>query len=198
MNYLLWGRMGYNKTISNTRIEKILENKFPEVSGKQLIQLWQEASKIIPIVNKAHWHDWDFQWSVEYSKSKSGFHAITEDEWSTGNSHVAAQLKKHAHYVLKNISTQKTTNKELKRTLGDIEAMAHLGLYYSEKFLAAEHKTTNKKRAAEHLVLAAEHWRNYAAITSSQYKPQLLGRSGWMDWNEIYQEVLNDIKLMEE
>lgn len=198
MNYLLWGRMGYNLNLSNTRVEKLLEDKFPEVSGKQLLQLWQEASKIIPIVNKAHWHDWDFQWSVEYSSAKSGFHAITEDEWSTGNSEVATQLKKHANYVLENIATLKTANKELKRTLGDIEAMAYLGLYYSEKFLAAEYKVTNKKRAAEHLTLASEYWKNYTAIASCQYNPQLLGRSGWMDWNEIYKEVLNDIKLMEE
>ena len=199
LNYLLWGRMGYNSDISNERIEKIIQEKFPQVSGKQLLEIWQKASKIIPEVNRVYRHAWDFQWSVEYCKSKSGFHAITEEKWIPGNSNVAISLKDNAEYVLNNISQFRGKgNKELRHTLGDIEAMAHLGNYYAEKILAADNKLKNKAKAAKHLLKAAAHWRKYSAVASSQYKPQLLGRSGWMDWKEIYPEVLNDISLMGE
>lgn len=196
-NFLLWGRMGYNSDISNERIEKIVQKKFSEISAKQLLKVWQTASKIIPTVNNAHRHAWDFQWSVEYCKSKDGFHAITEDEWSAGKSQIAIELKEYTEYVLLNIEKFRGKGgKELRLTIGDMEAMAHLGNYYAEKILAAEYKDDNKEKAAEHLIIAAKHWRSYAAIANSQYKPQLLGRSGWMDWKEIYPEVLNDITLM--
>lgn len=131
--------------------------------------IWEHSSKIIPIVNMSHWEDWDFQWSVEYCRSRYNYHTDFEyDEKS------ATAIKKHAEYVLENIKSLHSNNsKELRLTLGDIEAMAHLGNYYAEMMLGNQQ-------------LAAGNWRKYAAVAGNQYKPQLLGRAGWGDWKEFF------------
>ncbi|HXR07884.1 MAG TPA: hypothetical protein VN765_11180, partial [Candidatus Acidoferrum sp.] len=77
-------------------------------------------------------------------------------------------------------------NKELRLTLGDCEAMAHLGNYYAEKILGAcdlalfdqDGKTETQAAAVAHLVAALDHWKKYAAVAASQYQPQRLGRLG--------------------
>ena len=51
---------------------------------------------------------------------------------------VAAELQGHAAAALKLVAgLRPVKNKELRLTLGDYEAMAHLGNYYAEKILGA-------------------------------------------------------------
>lgn len=189
--FMLWGRLGYDPSLPNEHFEKVIRSRFPMVTANKLMDLWQTASRIIPTVNRAHWHDWDFQWAVEYCSSKSGFHHIDEEQWKPGGANAARELKGYAEEVLNNIGGLRNSGaKELRLTLGDMEAMAHLGNYYAEKILAAD-----GKNAADHLKNAAAHWRRYASVASSQYKPQLLGRAGWGDWKEAYNHVLKDIFL---
>ena len=189
--FMLWGRLGYDPTLENSHFEKVIQSRFPQVPARTLIELWQTASRIIPAVNRAHWHDWDFQWAVEYCSSKRGFHHIDEKQWKPGGADAARELKGYAQEVLNGIGGLRDSGgKELRLTLGDLEAMAHLGNYYAEKLLAADGDSS-----AEHLKAAAAHWRRYAAVASSQYTPQLLGRAGWGDWKEGYGEALKDIAL---
>ena len=80
--------------------------------------------------------------------------------------------------------------KEYAATLGDIEAMAHLGLYYAAKIrgacdLALFDKTGDEKQKASavlHLEVALGHWQNYSAAYTSQYtQPVLYNRAGVVD-----------------
>ncbi|MDF7800412.1 DUF1593 domain-containing protein [Pontiellaceae bacterium B1224] len=84
------------------------------------------------------------------------------------------------------------------RTLGDIEAMAHLVNYYAEKLRAADLKESNPAAAVEHLKTASNHWKNYAEIGSRQYHPQLLSKGGVADWQDGYENALKDISSMGE
>ena len=153
--FMLWGRLGYDPSLPNSHFEKVIQSRFPKVPSKELMDLWQTASKIIPAVNRAHWHDWDFQWAVEYCSSKNGFHHIDEKQWEPGGADAALEIKGYAEEVLNNIGRLRNSGgKELRLTLGDMEAMAHLGNYYAEKILAADGKD-----AADHLKAAAAHWR---------------------------------------
>jgi hypothetical protein len=80
-------------------------------------------------------------------------------------------------------------SKELRLTLGDIEAMSHLGNYYAAKIrgaasLALFDRTGNAEQRAEavkQLQSALAHWRRYAEVYSRQYKPQLLNRVGYVN-----------------
>ena len=82
-HWMLWGRLGYNPTLSNEKIIQILQAHFPETAGEKLFTAWQEASMIYPKTTGFHWGALDFQWYIEGSKSRNseahtpeGFHDV--------------------------------------------------------------------------------------------------------------------------
>jgi hypothetical protein len=100
---------------------------------------------------------------------------------------VADHLAAYADAGLKSIDgLSPGANKELRLTLGDISAMAWLGRYYAAKIRGAvdlyRYQKTGASRDQEnaraHLQTAADHWRQYAGIWSSQYVGQVLTRMG--------------------
>jgi hypothetical protein len=198
--FMLWGRLGYNPNLTNEFFEKAMQQRFPGKPTKQLQKVWAQASKIIPAINRAHWHDWDYQWSVEACSGRLNYHAITEDCWEAGGGKAANEIQGYADYVLKELpDLQKIEgDKTWQRTLGDMEAMAYLGNYYAEKIRAADYKENNPKQAIVHLKKALKHWAKYAEIGQKQYKSQLLSRAGHADWQRGYEMAKKDILLMEE
>ena len=94
------------------------------------------------------------------------------------------------------------SNKELRLTLGDYEAMADLGNYYAEKILGASdlaqyEQTGNPSQQASavgHLQAAFAQWKKYAAVATSQYKPQLLDRIGYVNLNALTALVQQDVE----
>jgi hypothetical protein len=98
---------------------------------------------------------------------------------------------------------QTVTNKELRLTIGDLKAMAYLGDYYAEKIRGAADlalfdksaQAGQRDSAVRHLDAALEHWRRYAAVATSQYRPQLLTRVGYLDLNALTGNVAADIAM---
>jgi hypothetical protein len=121
---------------------------------------------------------------------------------------VADNLSGYAEQTLKltkslTASADQPMSKELRLTLGDLEAMAHLGDYYAEKIRGASAlaffdktgKAENREAAIIHLESALERWKLYAATASRQYKPQLLNRVGYVDLNQLTSKVQEDIAI---
>jgi hypothetical protein len=119
---------------------------------------------------------------------------------------VAATLQAYADQTLRLVAElrpRQGDNKELRMTLGDCEAMAELGHYYAEKILGAcdlglfdqGGKPEQQASAVRHLEAALEHWKKYAAVATSQYKPQQLGRVGPLDLQGLIADVRADIVL---
>ena len=85
--------------------------------------------------------------------------------------------------------------------VSDDEAMAWLGLYYSEKIMAAidlrvyneTEDTSWQDSSIAHLEKAAEYFRRYAEIISANYVPQHLARVGSFDVTNILESVIKDI-----
>lgn len=198
--FKLWGRLGYDPNLTNEFFEKFIEQKFPEKPTEVLQEVWARASKIIPAVNREHWHNWDFQWAVEACQGRNGYHKITDGCWKAGGVVAANEIQSHANFVLEKLTElQKIDgNNTWQRTLGDIEAMAHLGNYYAEKIRAADTKDKNKEQAIEHLKKASAYWKLYAQVGEKQYKSQLLSKGGWADWDSGYENTLKDIQLLQE
>ena len=197
--FKLWGRLGYNPNLSNEFFEKAMQSRFPGKPTQRLQAVWARASKIIPAVNREHWHDWDFQWAIEACQGRNGYHAITDECWKPGSRAVADEIQGHADFVLEELVQLRKIegDKTWQRTLGDIEAMAHLGNYYAEKFRAADCKEESVSNAVEYLKKALSHWERYAAVGKKQYTSQLLSKGGWADWQQGYDNALNDILLLE-
>jgi hypothetical protein len=126
---------------------------------------------------------------------------------------VAMALREHALKTLNLISEMRaglsplphenTTAKELRLTLGDLEAMAHAGNYYAEKILGATQlalfdisaSPAEKESAVRHLESALDHWKRYAAVATKQYHPQLLNRVGFVDLNALTSKVEEDAAI---
>ena len=197
--YMLWGRLGYNPNLSDAFFEKAIQQRFPGKPTQELQEVWAQASKIIPAINRAHWHDWDYQWSVEACSGRQYYHDITRECWKSGGLTAANEIQEHANFVLKELPMLQNIegDKTWKRTLGDMEAMAHLGYYYAEKLRAAEYREADTKQAIVHLKKALKHWELYAEIGKEQYKSQLLARAGNADWDRGHEMAKKDILLLE-
>ena len=93
--------------------------------------------------------------------------------------------------------------KELRLTLGDLEAMAHLGNYYAAKIRGAVDlalfertgKREQKESAITSLQTALTDWKLYAAAATRQYTPQLFNRVGYVDLNALTAKVERDIDM---
>jgi hypothetical protein len=117
---------------------------------------------------------------------------------------LAEELHNHASLALEKLNLiAYQSEKEIRLTMGDIEAMALSGHYYAEKILGAVHlqfyrisgEQNHKEASIGHLVEAAHHWRDYADVAANQYEPQVLARNSRLDWIELMDDVLNDIEI---
>jgi hypothetical protein len=100
--------------------------------------------------------------------------------------------------------TPAASAKEYAATLGDIEAMSHLGLYYAAKIrgacdLALFDQSSDARQqasAVQHLETALRHWRNYSAAYTRQYvQPVLYNRTGWVDIPKQTENVAADVQM---
>ncbi|WP_066629035.1 3-keto-disaccharide hydrolase [Labilibacter marinus] len=163
--FMLWGRLGYNNTLSNKHFEKVLGTKFPSLDEQKLLKAWQTSSKIVPLVNQFHWRDWDYHWAVEGCiDCRKGFNTVydfihcptmeasgilTIPEFVnksiqlktiTGITPIqwADSLEHYSKQTLAIINHLNTVSgdKEMQATIDDIESFAHLGNYYAAKIRA--------------------------------------------------------------
>ncbi len=78
-SFMLWGRLGYDLNLKREFFQKVLLWRFPETQGLDLYDAWTTASKIIPLVNRFHWCNWDFMWAVEGCfDQRKGFHTVQD------------------------------------------------------------------------------------------------------------------------
>jgi hypothetical protein len=220
-SFLMWGRLSYNPDLPNAHFQKLLAQRFPGVSDAALFEASSTASKIIPQVTRFFWKDIDLKWFPEACLSHPkymGFYTVKHfmaGESMPGSgilsiSHyvrqrsaagitppqVAANLAAYADSTLKILTQLHANSKELRLTLGDLKAMAHLGHYYSEKILGATSLAQGEQQAAiQHLETAVQHWKSYAATASRQYKPQLLNRVGHVDLVQLTAKVQQDVEI---
>lgn len=232
--YMLWGRLSFDPSISNAHFEEVLKEKFPEVPADKLFQASKQASKIFPEVTKFFWGDIDIKWFPEACKKNDRFYNIYDFIMQTtmpgtpninikvwrelelnkkeinGKTpfEVANSLEEYAKKTLTLVSELrkvKSTNKELRLTLGDYEAFAHLGNYYAEKIRGATnialYDTTGNKSyqnlAIVHLEKALDHWKKYGIIYAKQnVQPVKWGRAGIVDiQGYLTDEVAKDIEM---
>lgn len=118
---------------------------------------------------------------------------------------VAEKLLGHAGAALAAIEKiDAGSDKELRRTLADIRAMALLGTYYAHKIsgataLALFRKTgdvRHQQEAVAELTEAARAWHAYSGLAATLYRsPIWMNRVGTVDWAELDAEVARDIEI---
>jgi hypothetical protein len=119
---------------------------------------------------------------------------------------VAAKLRRHSDTAKRAVAGLRPEgqNKELRLTLGDIDAFACLGLYYAAKIegacelalFDANSMPEHQAAAIKHLETALGHWRDYAGAYTKQYKqPLLYNRVGIVDIPKLAEAVAADIEI---
>lgn len=117
---------------------------------------------------------------------------------------VADELEKYARLALSETdSLSGENNAELTETIGDIRAMAYLGIYYGAKIKGAtclklfrESKEKKYKRMAiQHLEKSLNSWKEYSKILDAQYRKMNISMHGIFDWDAIEQKVKEDINI---
>lgn len=76
--FMLWGRLGYNPNLDRDFFEKVLHQRFPTADSAMLYSAWQASSKIIPLVDRFHWRNWDTMWTAEGCMGSEGFHTVED------------------------------------------------------------------------------------------------------------------------
>ena len=165
--FMLWGRLGYDLTLTRDYFEKRLEDRFPQAEPALLYETWAAASQIVPQVNRFFFRVNDFQFAPEGCISNSGFltvddsffkypplmgsgilsvqeyaEAIVKNEAFDGMTpmQVADNLDRLAQQILAGVTAlryQSRPRKELAATLTDMESVAYLGRYYADKIRGA-------------------------------------------------------------
>ena len=164
--FMLWGRLGYDLTLSQEYFERRLAKRFSLADAVPLRETWATASRIVPLVNRFFFRVNDFQFSPEACVHSGGFltlehffqhpplvgsgilsvqdyaQAVLADESFDGITpmEVADQLDRLAEQSLKGaeqLRDDAESNKDLAATLIDVRAMAHLGRYYADKIRGA-------------------------------------------------------------
>jgi hypothetical protein len=221
-SFMMWGRLSYDPALPDSHFQRTLAAHFPEAPAPKLYEAFVRASRIIPQVTRFFWGDIDLKWFPEACLSHPvhhrGFYTVkhfVEGASMPGGGamniaayragardgqtppQVAAALQSDAAAALKLVAELRPAkDKELRLTLGDLEAMSHLGNYYAAKILGATELAFDRKPSAvRHLEEALTHWRRYAAAATAQYKPQLLNRVGYFDLNALTARVEEDIEI---
>ena len=123
---------------------------------------------------------------------------------------IAATLEANATQALQALPalqraavTPAASAREYTATLGDIEAMSHLGLYYAAKIRGAcdlalfdqSGDARQQTAAVRHLEAALDHWKDYAAAYTRQYvQPVLYNRAGVVDIPRQTADVAADVQ----
>ena len=118
---------------------------------------------------------------------------------------ISKRIHDHSDKALDLLKDMSTGNdKELAKTLKDIETIAYLGKYYGHKIHGAtelqmyreSQKKTHQDAAVHELEQAATYWRLYTNTAKSQYKnPLWTNRVGSVDWEKLTREVDKDIEI---
>jgi hypothetical protein len=164
--FMLWGRLGYDLTLTRDFFERRLGQRFPETDAARLYDTWAAASQIVPQVNRFFFRVNDFQFSPEGCIYNGGFLSLDQflqhpplvgsgilsvQEYAKAvlagqpfdgitPMEVADRLDALAEKSLQGaeeVDSAGPSGKELAATLTDIRAMAHLGRYYADKIRGA-------------------------------------------------------------
>lgn len=164
--FMLWGRLGYDLTLTREYFERRLARRFPETDTAQLYDTWAVASQIVPQVNRFFFRVNDFQFSPEACVYNSGFLSLNQffqhppligsgilsvQDYAKAvlagqpldgitPMQVADRLDELAQESLAGaakLESSVQTEKELAATLTDIRALSHLGRYYADKIRGA-------------------------------------------------------------
>ena len=138
---MLWGRLGYDLTLTRGHFEQHLAKRFPKTNAALIYDTWQAASQIVPQVNSFFFRVNDFQFSPEGCIDNRGFLSLDQFfEHPPLRGSGILSVQDYAATVLAGKSFDGTTPMEVADRL---EALAQKSLEGLEKLEASARQTKN-------------------------------------------------------
>lgn len=231
-NNMQWGRLGYNPYLSSDFFKNRLKQRFPEADDALLYETWRATSAVISWTDKIHFRQNDAQFSPEGCFDNNRFHDVNmfiqtgampvqgvqsianyantpRPEDGISPYAVADSLRAASKMLLQGATQLKkkpVADTQLRETLGDLEAMGHLGAYYAYKVegatALAQYRVSGdskyQKQAIESLEKAVSSWTDYARVSGQLYTPQLYARTQQLDWFRVLEWVKKDVDIARE
>jgi len=109
-------------------------------------------------------------------------------------------------FVIEQRLTKKKQPESYVELIYDLDAWAYMGKYYASKIRGAYYLhayrerlgADNKTLAIKSLTEALAMWKAYAKAATRNYKPQFLAKTRTVDWNELTNEVENELIRIKE
>lgn len=173
-SFMIWGRAGYNPTLTSDHYKMVLKDRFPKCNSELLYQTWRATSQVVEWVNKIHFRQNDRMFSPETCMSDLKFSdlerfiaigsmpeqgVISIADYALGYQvegstitpfEVCDKLESGAKTLLDGSRKIKVNNDpELRESTIDMRAMAYLAQYYADKVRAATHLATYRAQGGD-------------------------------------------------
>ena len=217
--FMLWGRLSYNPETADTVFRNQIAVRYSEVSADEMFKAWTKSSRGLPIVGDLITGTLgrDNQWWPEACQSKDGF--LTAVDFGNAKASIGSTLASIAETASGNLKGKRSAfvvadeieadaisalvivkpmsakaNTELGVTIGNIQAMSYLTIYYAHKIRGATHlKANDNEKAKTSLGLAYCWWMKYSNLMDSMYHGMTMPRTiDLPNWHAHDQSALKE------
>lgn len=198
--YEQWGRLLFDPSTPDTVFAHSFDQRYSGHDGGQMVEAYKLATRTTQRMAQFFNHTWDHSFYTEgFIGNKRTFIAIDEltnakpldpsfvsiKDYGDGSKafganqvtpmQLAAALEKDNQRALEIVAAIKTANETLKCEIADVQAWAHLGLYFAQKIRTAVALNQQKKPEAIAAITAAQkHWRDLVVVTDEHIQPGYL------------------------
>jgi len=188
--YQQWGRLLYDPSTPDAVFANAFDQRFSGKVGGRMVDAYKLSTRTTQRIAQSFNFTWDHSFYTEgLIGNKRDFITIEElinakpiepefvsiKDYGDGSKafrskvtplQLASALEKDNQQALEIVKGIKTTEETLKCEMGDVQAWAHLGLYFAQKIRTAVALNQGKKaEAVRHITEAQKHWRDLVAVT---------------------------------
>lgn len=128
-NFALWGRLSYDPTLPDERIQQWLSARHPTSDPQLLRETLQHATQVMPLITRFFWGDIDIKWFPEACLSKArirGFYSVKD--FVNGESMPGANVQSIRQWRESWVRKEKTAATTPEQIADQIEASAQTAL----------------------------------------------------------------------
>ncbi len=217
--YHQWGRLLYDPSTPDAVFANAFDQRFSGKVGGQMVDAYKLSTRTTQRIAQFFNFTWDHSFYTEgLIGNKRKFITIDElieakpiepsfvsiKEYGDGSKtfdskvtplQLAAALEKDNQQALAIVKQITTSDETLKCEIADVQAWAHLGLYFAQKIRTAVAINQNKKaEALGYITTAQKHWRDLVVVTSEHIQASHLAiTDGQFHWSNYQKNVDDEI-----
>lgn len=221
--YMQWGRLLYDPFTPDAVFANAFDRRFAGNVGDRMVDAYKLSTRTAQRIAQAFNHSWDHSFYTEgFIGNYRDFITLEEviqakpiepkfvsvREYGDGTKafdskitppQLASALEKDNERALEIVKGIATSDEALKCEIADVQAWAHLGLYFAKKLRAAVAVNQKKKAdAVRYLTDAQRHWCDLVAVTQGHIQASHLAITGkHFHWADYQKNVDDEVARVE-